>query len=373
MSEERTAPAILLLEDGTVFKGKSAGSLSSATGELCFNTAMTGYQEAFTDPSYSGQVLIMTNVHIGNYGVKLDESEHGRPTVKGVVCRNFHSGYSRPSADEELHEFLENNSIPAIWDIDTRALVRHIRSKGAMNALISPATGDVDKLKDQLRKAPSMQGLELASGVSVKKPELIEPDNAPERRIAVMDYGIKKNILRSLKKRNCSLKVFPAKSAWSEVKAWNPDGYFLSNGPGDPAAMKYAIDPIVSMLESGKPLFGICLGHQLLCLSQGIDTYKMHHGHRGINHPVLNTKTNRAEVTSQNHGFGVVREMLESRSDEFEITHVNLNDQSVEGVKLKNYPAFSVQYHPEAAPGPNDSSYLFDDFINLIDSKKQQA
>jgi carbamoyl-phosphate synthase small subunit len=370
MSDRESPPAVLLLEDGTVFKGRSAGSRSTTTGELCFNTAMTGYQEAFTDPSYCGQILIMTNVHIGNYGVKDEESEHDSPTIKGMVCRNFHRGHSRPSADHELHDFLEKSDVPAIEGIDSRALVRHIRSKGAMNAIISSEELDTGKLMDQLKVTPSMKGLELASGVSVSQAVEMKPEEETFRKIAVMDYGIKKNILRSLLARGCELKVFPAKTPWSEVEKWKADGYFLSNGPGDPAAMEYAIAPIESMLDSGKPLFGICLGHQLLCMSQGIKTYKMHHGHRGINHPVLNKKTGKAEVTSQNHGFGVDRQMIETQSDEFDITHVNLNDNSVEGISLKKYPAFSVQYHPEAAPGPHDSAYLFDNFIELIDLQK---
>lgn len=361
----------MLLEDGTVFRGKSAGSPVTAVGELCFNTAMTGYQEAFTDPSYFGQILIMTNVHIGNYGVKDSESEHQKPTVNGVVCRNFHIGHSRPQADHELSDFLHDAKVPAIHDIDTRALVRHIRSRGAMNGIISSEQTDEKKLMEILRNAPSMKGLELASRVSTGEPYELKPKGTTRRKIAVMDYGVKQNILRSFLERGCELKVFPARSTYSEVSDWDPDGYFLSNGPGDPSSMDYALPQIEAMLHSGKPLFGICLGHQLLCLSMGIKTYKMHHGHRGINHPVLNTQTGRAEITSQNHGFGVDRKMVEERKDDFEITHINLNDQSVEGVSLKNIPAFSVQYHPEAAPGPHDPSYLFDEFIQLIESKKQ--
>lgn len=370
MTELNTLDAVLLLEDGTLFKGKSAGVKGITTGELCFNTAMTGYQEAFTDPSYFGQLLIMTNVHIGNYGSRYEESENDKVTIKGLICRNFSHFHSRPSADTNLNDFLAESGVNAIYDIDTRALVRHIRSKGAMNGLICSDGTPLNELKAILEATPSMSGLELASEVCTKESYELQPTGENLRKIAVMDYGVKKNILRCFLERGCSLKVFPAKTPFEEVQNWNPDGYFLSNGPGDPGAMEYSDKTVDLMLKSGKPLFGICLGHQLLCKALGIKTYKMHHGHRGINHPVLNVKTGKGEITSQNHGFGVDREMLESATDAFEITHINLNDDTVEGVRLKNYPAFSVQYHPEAAPGPHDARYLFDEFIALIDNQK---
>ena len=361
---------ILLLEDGTVFKGKGAGKKGISTGELCFNTAMTGYQEAFTDPSYFGQLLVMTNVHIGNYGTLHGESENEKATIKGLICRNFSHFHSRPSADMDLDQFLSDSGISVIYDIDTRSLVRHIRSKGAMNGLICSDGTDLEKLRAILDSTPSMNGLELASQVSTEEAYELHPNGDSLRKIAVMDYGVKKNILRCLLQRGCSLKIFPAKATFDEVNNWNPDGFFLSNGPGDPGAMDYTDETVNLMLDSGKPLFGICLGHQLLCKAKGIKTYKMHHGHRGINHPVLNIRSGKCEITSQNHGFGVDRDMLESSCDIFEITHVNLNDQTVEGVRLKNHPAFSVQYHPEAAPGPHDARYLFDEFIQLIEQHK---
>ena len=370
MTELNNRPATLLLEDGTVFRGLAAGKIGSTTGELCFNTAMTGYQEAFTDPSYYGQILIMTNVHIGNYGAKLDESEHEKATIRGMICRNFQYLHSRPQADFELQKFLEDNNVVAIYDIDTRALVSHIRSKGALNAIISSDSDDIDQLSKKLSETPSMKGLELASRVSTSKAYELSPDSGVLRKIAVMDYGVKKNILRQLMSHGCQLKVFPAKTTFKEVQEWGPDAYFLSNGPGDPAAMDYAVAVVKKMLESGKPLFGICLGHQLLCMAGGVSTYKMHHGHRGINHPVLNIKSGKSEITSQNHGFGVDADRIKKQSDVFEVTHINLNDQTVEGVKLKGRPAFSVQYHPEAAPGPHDSRYLFEEFMDMIDRAK---
>jgi len=370
MFDQDLNKAILLLEDGTIFEGKGAGVKGITTGELCFNTAMTGYQEAFTDPSYFGQLLVMTNVHIGNYGARFDESENEKVTIKGLICRNFSHFHSRSSADVDLDQFLSESGVTAIYDIDTRALVRHIRSKGAMNGLICSNGTELEELKSILNSTPSMEGLELASQISTKMPYTLEPQGDSLFRIAVMDYGVKKNILRCLLERGCTLKVFPAKTSYEEVEEWNPDGFFLSNGPGDPGAMNYTIDTVDLMLKSGKPLFGICLGHQLLCMSRGIKTYKMHHGHRGINHPVLNLKSGKGEITSQNHGFGVDKDMLEADEENFEITHINLNDQTVEGIKLKNFPAFSVQYHPEAAPGPHDSRYLFDDFIHLIENSK---
>lgn len=370
MEDTNCPDAILVLEDGSIFRGKGVGKPGTTSGELCFNTAMTGYQEAFTDPSYFGQVLIMTNVHIGNYGVKHKESEHPTATVKGIICRNFNEGHSRPLADEELQKFLENSNVTGISGIDTRKLVKHIRSKGAMNAIISSETLDENKLLKILQSTPSMNGLELASKISTNKIYDLQTEDPGIRKVAVLDYGVKQNILRSLLHRGCQLRIFPAKSTFEEIKQWEPDGYFLSNGPGDPGAMDYSYPEIRKIIDSGKPVFGICLGHQLLCKAMEVNTYKMHHGHRGINHPVINLQTGKSEITSQNHGFGVEKAALELRSDEFEITHLNLNDQSVEGIKLKGQAVFSVQYHPEGAPGPHDSRYLFDDFVDLIDTHK---
>ena len=354
--------ATLLLADGTVFRGKAAGKTGTTTGEICFNTGMTGYQEIFTDPSYTGQVLVATNVHIGNYGIKNDEMESESVKIAGFVCRNFNVPYSRQTADRSIQEYFEAENLVAIHDLDTRAIVQHIRERGAMNCIISSETDDVAELQRRLDAVPSMDGLELSSQVTTREPYHIGREDA-RHRIAVMDFGVKKNILRCFDERDCYLRVFPARTPFAEVKAWNPDGYFLSNGPGDPASMGYAVDLVRHMLADGKPLFGICLGQQLLALAAGLPTYKLHHGHRGINHPVKNLRTGRSEITSQNHGFGVLEQAVYDSPSLVEATHINLNDNTVEGIRLKDRPAFSVQYHPEASPGPHDSRYLFDEFV----------
>jgi carbamoyl-phosphate synthase small subunit len=363
--EERGA--ILLLEDGRVFHGKAAGRIGTATGEICFNTGMTGYQEIFTDPSYYGQIMVSTNVHIGNYGIRKNESQSGSIKIAGLVCRNYNSQYSRKMADESIQDFFVENDIVAISDVDTRGLVNHIRDKGAMNAIISSEESDIKVLALKLSETPSMEGLELSSHVSTKEAyELGNLDS--DIRIAVLDLGVKQNILDNFLKRDCYLKVFPAKTRLSEIKQWNPSAYFVSNGPGDPAAMDYAIETTKAMIADGKPLFGICLGHQLLAQTFGISTYKMHNGHRGLNHPVKNIMKNHCEITSQNHGFGISADDVNKTSD-VQITHLNLNDNSVEGIRHKHLKAFSVQYHPEAAPGPHDAGYLFDDFLEMIRAK----
>ena len=359
-------PAVLLLEDGTAFHGEAVGKIGTTTGEICFNTGMTGYQEVFTDPSYYGQLLVMTSVHIGNYGVKDLDEQSDDIKIAGLICREFNQGYSRKMADSSLQEYFERQGLVGIADIDTRAIVRHIRSKGAMNAIISSETTDVDELRQQLAKVPSMDGLELASRVSTKEPYTIGQEDA-ELRVAVLDFGCKRNILHSLAERGCYLKVFPAQTSYATIEAdFAPDGYFLSNGPGDPAPMDYAVETAKQVLKVEKPLFGICLGHQLLARAVDIPTYKMHHGHRGINHPVIHLKTGLCEITSQNHGFGVSPEAIEAATDIVEVTHRNLNDDTIEGLRVKGKPAFSVQYHPEAAPGPHDARYLFDDFVELM-------
>jgi carbamoyl-phosphate synthase small subunit len=366
MSSFKSQPAILLLEDGTVFKGKSAGKIGTTTGEICFNTAMTGYQEVFTDPSYFGQLLIMTNAHIGNYGIKKVEIESESIKIAGLIVKNFTDEYSRPQADASIQEYLEENNLTGISDLDTRAIVRHIRSKGAMNGIISSEILDIEILKEKLAETPSMEGLELASKVSTPEPyEMGNPD--AKYKVAVLDFGTKKNILRSFVERDCYVKVFPAKTSLEEMRKWNPSGYFLSNGPGDPASMDYAVATTKAILKENKPMFGICLGHQILALSTGIPTYKMHNGHRGINHPVKNLLTGKGEITSQNHGFGVSPEAIEANLDIVEITHKNLNDGTIEGIRIKGKRAFSVQYHPESSPGPHDSRYLFDDFVQLME------
>lgn len=356
--------AILMLKDGTIFNGRAFGKTGTTTGEICFNTGMTGYQEVFTDPSYYGQVLIMNNVHIGNYGVIDIDVESDGVKVKGVIGRNLEEKYSRFMADESLQEYFEKQGVVAIDGVDTRALVAHVRKQGAMNCIISSDITDVAVLKAQLDKVPSMDGLELASVVSTKEPYYVgNPDS--KIRVAVLDYGIKKNILNCLVERGAYVKVHNAKTSFEELEAFKPDGYFISNGPGDPAPMQYAVQTIKQILALDKPLFGICLGHQLLALANDIPTFKMHHGHRGLNHPVKNIITGKSEITTQNHGFGVNPNAVRA-SAVVEITHLNLNDDSIEGIRVKDKAAFSVQYHPEATPGPHDSRYLFDEFIALI-------
>lgn len=357
--------AYLVLADGTVFKGKAAGLKGTATGEICFNTGMTGYQEIFTDPSYNGQIIVMTNVHIGNYGVEDRESESGRVQISGLVCRNFSDHFSRQKADSSLDEYLRLNNIVCIHDIDTRALVRHIRTHGAMNAIISTEDLDPDSLKKTLGNVPSMEGLELSSKVTTAQAYDVQGSESGIR-LAVMDFGIKTSILRQLGLHHFSMRVFPAQTDFKEVMDWRPDAFFLSNGPGDPSAMDYAIDFTSKMLDTKMPGFGICLGHQILGLATGIKTIKMFHGHRGSNHPVKNLMTGLGEITSQNHGFAVDMDALKGRSSDIELTHINLNDQSVEGFRFKNKPVFSVQYHPEAGPGPHDSRYLFSDFAGIV-------
>jgi carbamoyl-phosphate synthase small subunit len=329
---------------------------------------MTGYQEVFTDPSYYGQMLIMNNVHIGNYGVKSEEVESDSVKIKGLIARSLEEKYSRPLADGSLEDYLITNNIVAIEGIDTRALVIHVRNKGAMNCIISSETTDIESLKETLNKVPDMKGLDLAKEVSTKE-EYTYGDPGAALKVAVLDYGIKRNILKCISDRGAYLKVFPGNTSVAKIKEFAPDGYFISNGPGDPAAMPYAIENVKEILKEKKPLFGICLGHQLLALANGIPTFKMHNGHRGLNHPVKNLVTGRSEISTQNHGFGIDADGVK-KNPNVEITHVNLNDDSVEGIRLKDRPAFSVQYHPEATPGPHDSRYLFDDFINLIKENK---
>lgn len=356
--------AVLLLEDGTIFRGKSIGIEGTASGELCFNTGMTGYQEIFTDPSYYGQIMVTTNAHIGNYGVNSDEEESEGMKIAGLVCRNFNFSPSRVDSDGSLEDYFKVQNKLAITDVDTRAVVSYIRNKGAMNAVISTHTDDLEALKKILAATPDMKGLELASKVSTRQPYFVGDPQAGIK-IAALDLGIKKNILRNLVDRGCYIKVFPYDTSLEEMKAWQPDGYFLSNGPGDPEPLTGVQAVARQIIEEDLPLFGICLGHQIIALSQGIQTYKMHNGHRGINHPVMNLETGRGEITSQNHGFVVNREQAEV-SDKVIITHEHLNDHTVAGIRLKGKKCFSVQYHPEAGPGPHDASYLFDQFIAMI-------
>lgn len=359
--------AYLLLEDGAIFEGSAIGKRGTKGGEICFNTGMTGYQEIYTDPSYYGQIIVNTNSHIGNYGIIDEEQESDTPKISGLVVNDYSYVYSRKLATESLQEYLERNDVVGIADIDTRMLVRHIRSKGAMNAIISSELNG-EALKAELNKVPSMAGLELSSVVSTRE-SYFEGDEQSPIKVAVLDLGIKTSILKNLASRGVYCKVFPAKTSYEEMKAWNADGYFISNGPGDPAAMSYAVDTVKEILADNQPLFGICLGHQILALACGVSTYKMHHGHRGLNHPIKNLTTGLCEVTSQNHGFSISEEDVKN-SEVVEATHIHLNDHTVAGISVKGKKAFSVQYHPEASPGPHDSRYLFDQFVELIKSKK---
>ena len=369
MKYQQRKKALVLLADGTIFYGKSVGIEGTSTGEICFNTGMTGYQEIFTDPSYFGQLMVATNAHIGNYGVNNNEVESDGIKISGLICRNFSFTHSRVDSDGNLKDWFTKHNLVAISDVDTRALVSYIRDNGAMNAIISTEVDNIDSLKSQLAKVPSMKGLELASRVSTKEPYFVGDENA-DIKISVLDIGIKKNILRNLSKRGAYIKVFPYNSSFSELEAFNPDGYFISNGPGDPEPLTAAIEVAKEITKRNLPLFGICLGHQVIALSQGISTYKMHNGHRGINHPVKNLLTGKGEITSQNHGFAINREETEA-NDNVEITHVHLNDHTVAGIRLKDKNTFSVQYHPEASPGPHDSEYLFDQFISNIKQAKK--
>lgn len=361
--------AILLLADGTIIYGNAFGARGIATGELCFNTGMTGYQEVFTDPSYYGQVLIMNTVHTGNYGVRPGDVESDSIKVQAVIGKNLEDKFSRFMADKSLQQYFEDENLVAIDEVDTRALVAHVRTQGAMNCIISSTEMDLEILKEKLAAAPNMDGLELATKVSTKESYSLGNENS-ELKVAVLDLGIKKNILNCLVERGAFVKVFNAKTSFEELQEFNPNGYFISNGPGDPAPLDFAVNTIKQILDSGKPMFGICLGHQLLALANGISTYKMHHGHRGLNHPVKNLISGKSEITTQNHGFGIKAEDV-ANHPEIEVTHINLNDQSIEGIRMKNKPAFSVQYHPEATPGPHDSRYLFDEFIALMTPKAE--
>jgi len=366
MKYKQRKKALILLADGTIFYGKSIGKEGTAFGEVCFNTGTTGYQEIFTDPSYFGQLMVTTNAHIGNYGTKEDENQSDTVKIAGLICKNFSFEYSRPGGDTSLENYFEKHNTLAISDVDTRALVSYIRDHGAMNAVISTEVDNVEGLKKQLAEQPNMEGLELASKVSTKEPYYYGNENATYK-ISALDIGIKKNILENLSKRDAYIKVFPHNAKFEDLEAFNPDGYFISNGPGDPEPLVEAQQVAKEIITRDKPLFGICLGHQVIALAKGISTYKMHNGHRGINHPVKNLLTSKGEITSQNHGFAIKREETEANTD-VEITHIHLNDDTVAGIRLKNKNCFSVQYHPEASPGPNDSTYLFDEFIKAIDN-----
>ena len=354
--------AILVLADGTVFKGKAIGKIGTTTGEIAFNTGMTGYQEVFTDPSYLGQILTMASPHIGNYGIHKTEKESDGMKISGLITKKFSSIFSRDAAADSLQNDMLADNIVGISDIDTRALVRIIRDRGAQNCIISSEELDVDALKGKLKAVPSMDGLELSSKVSTKTAYTSGEETA-SFRVALLDLGVKRSIISNLVSRGCFVKVFPMDATLSEMKTFNPNGIMLSNGPGDPSAMTNVIKNVGEMIESDLPIFGICLGHQVLALSQGLKTKKMHNGHRGINHPIKNLKTGKGEITTQNHGFVVTKESI-AENNNVEMTHVHLNDDTVAGIELKNKKVFSVQYHPEASAGPHDSRYLFDQFID---------
>lgn len=373
--------AMLLLDDGRLFKGYSFGANGETMGEVCFNTGMTGYQEILTDPSYCGQIVTMTYPHIGNYGINPDDVESNNIQVAGFIVKEETEVPSNYRSTQSIGDYLREDGIVGIQGIDTRAFVRHIRSQGAMNGIISTVDFDNDSLMVKLKQAPSMAGLDLAKkvtcgkryewinrmrmsdcGLRAQNISLKSAVRNPPWKVAAIDYGVKWNILRLLHLYGCDITVLPATASATEILSIKPDGILLSNGPGDPAAVTYAINTVKELLGK-KPIFGICLGHQILALALGAKTYKLKFGHRGINHPVRNEETRKIEITSQNHGFTVDPDSLPSDVD---ITHWNLNDDTVEGLRCKDIPAFSVQYHPEASPGPHDSRYLFDTFVNMM-------
>jgi carbamoyl-phosphate synthase small subunit len=359
--------AILALEDGSIFTGHAFGAVGETVGEVVFNTSMSGYQEILTDPSYTGQIVVMTYPHIGNYGTSDKDNESGRPYVQGFIAREFSEISSNWQSSETLESYLKRNKIIGISEIDTRALVLRIRNKGAMRGIISSENTNTDQLVEKARSARNMLGADLASSVTCLEPYMISGvGNCPgERvfRVIAYDFGIKRNILNNLANLGCEVKVVPASATAEEVISQNPDGVFLSNGPGDPEPLEYAVKNIRSLLGR-VPVFGICLGHQLMGLAFGGKTYKLKFGHRGGNQPVKNLDNGRVEITAQNHGFAVDPDSLKAGQVDF--THINLNDQTLEGIRHRIYPAFSVQYHPEASPGPHDSHYLFEKFKQLM-------
>jgi len=359
-------PAKLLLKNGKIFSGYALGETGTSIGEVCFNTGMTGYQEILTDPSYCGQLITMTYPHIGNYGTNKHDIESQSIFANGFIIKEASQYPSNFQSEDTLDNYLLKNKITGIQGIDTRALTRIIRNEGAMNGIISSEILEKEKLEKKLKTYPNMEGLDLAQAVTCKKS--YNWNLKGKYKIAAIDYGIKSNILRLLEQENCQIKVFPAQTTYQEILSFNPDGIFLSNGPGDPASVTYGIDTVKKLIDSNIPIFGICLGHQILAIALGGKTFKLKFGHRGCNHPVKNINTGIIEITSQNHGFAVNRKSLNHYID---ITHTSLNDNTIEGLRVKNKPIFSIQYHPESSPGPHDSRYLFKNFIKNINHAKK--
>jgi len=361
---QKEQKAILYLEDGLFFNGKSLGSLGETFGEVCFNTGMTGYQEILTDPSYAKQMIVMCSPHIGNYGTNDSDIESSKVYASGFIVKNESLSPSNWRSKNSLDSFLRSNQVIGIQDIDTRALTVHIRDNGAMRGIISTKDFDINSLKNKMKKVPSMEGLDLAKEVSRKKKTILCNVKNPKYKIAAIDYGMKSNIYDILLENHAEVSIFPASVRAKEILKYNPDGIFLSNGPGDPAAVSYGVNTVKELLGI-KPIFGICLGHQILALALDATTFKMKFGHRGINHPVKNLTTNKIEITSQNHGFAVNADSLKSN---IKVTHTHLNDDTIAGIACEDIQAYSVQYHPEASPGPHDSRYVFDNFFKMMDS-----
>jgi carbamoyl-phosphate synthase small subunit len=372
--------AVLALEDGTIFEGTSFGAPTQRTGEVVFNTAITGYQEIFTDPSYCGQIVVLTNPQIGNYGANQADMEAGGPYIEGLVVREISPVVSNWRSEDRAEHFLAKSGIPVISGVDTRKLVRHLRDRGAMRGIIAMGPHDPKELVDAARNAPSMAGQNLVSRVStgnqyqwtegiaaVSVSDKAPPARASEFHVVAYDFGIKRNILRHLVQIGCRVTVVPSGTSSEDVLALHPDGVFLSNGPGDPEPLEHQAGQVRKMVGR-VPIFGICLGHQILGLALGGKTYKLKFGHHGANHPVLNHRTGKVEITSQNHGFCVDPDSLPD--SQVEVTHLNLNDHTVEGLRHRSEPVFCVQYHPEAAPGPHDSNYLFRDFAAMMKEHK---
>ena len=377
--------AILALEDGRLFRGKAFGATTERVGEVVFNTSLTGYQEIFTDPSYAGQIVVLTNPHIGNYGTSPSDAESARPYIEGLVVREFSAVSSNWRSTEVADEYLERSGVPVIAEIDTRAVVRHLRANGVMRGVISTAVEDTDALVAKARAHKKMDGTDLASVVTTKEAYTWDDSEArnqtgdkllpgadvaaaaKQMHVVAYDFGIKQNILRMLARENCRVTVVPAKTSAADVLAMQPDGVFFSNGPGDPEPLEYAIEN-VRALQGKTPMFGICLGHQIFGLALGGKTYKLKFGHHGGNHPIKNLETGKVEITAQNHNFNVDPKSL---PDDVAVTHVNLNDDTLAGLKHKSDPMFSVQYHPEASPGPHDSHYLFKDFRKMMEEFKK--